>query len=309
MNVQIEQGTTVTFTVTPALRRWADAFLTARKAEGKSPGTLTFYTNKITAFVEWADTRNVTTPEDITADTVRAFLLHLEEQGHNPGGRHAFFRALRTFLYFWRDEEEPIAWRNPFAKVKAPRVEKDAPLDPANTADIERMVKACAGSLGARDKAIFLTLLDTGLRASELCRLDLADVNPYTGQITVRHGKGNKSRAVFLGQRGRRVLRAYLKTRRAGDGPLFRNEAGERLKYSGLRQVVRRAAARAHVPPPPLHSFRRAFCLAMLRNGTDLLTLQRLMGHADLSLLHRYAKQTTDDLRAAHAAASPGDRL
>jgi site-specific recombinase XerD len=66
---------------------------------------------------------------------------------------------------------------------------------------------------------------------------------------------------------------------------------------------VKERALKANVERPPLHAFRRAFALNMLRNGCDLLTLQRLMGHADLSLLQRYAEQTTDDLRQVHAGA------
>ena len=62
------------------------------------------------------------------------------------------------------------------------------------------------------------------------------------------------------------------------------------------------------VRPPPLHAFRRAFALNCLRAGLDLLTLQRLLGYSDLSVLRRYVKQTTGDLQAVHAAASPVDR-
>ena len=76
-----------------------------------------------------------------------------------------------------------------------------------------------------------------------------------------------------------------------------------------LRQVVRRLALRAGVPEPALHSFRRGYALAMLRAGCDVVTLSRLLGHSDLSLLRRYTKQTGEDLRAAAERHSPGDRL
>ena len=86
----------------------------------------------------------------------------------------------------------------------------------------------------------------------------------------------------------------------------FAEAAG--LAYLGLRSLVLRRARGAGLEPPALHSFRRGFALEMLRAGADLLSLQRLMGHADLSLLKRYAKQNADDLRAVHALASPVDR-
>lgn len=65
----------------------------------------------------------------------------------------------------------------------------------------------------------------------------------------------------------------------------------------------------ADIEEPPLHSFRGAFTINMLRNGADLLSIQRLLGHVSLDLLRRYAKQTVEDLRAAHGQASPVDRL
>lgn len=308
MDTKLDQGTTVTFTVTPQLRRWAETFISACKAEGKAPSTLKFYSHKITDFLKWAELRNIFTMEDVTADVVRQFMLWLEESGHNAGGRHAYYRTIRTFMYFWRDEDEPAAWRNPFTKAKPPKLEKDAPLEPVSLADVEKLLNACAGQFRERDKAILLTLLDTGLRATELTALDLQDVDAFTGAVLVRHGKGNKSRSVFLGQKSRRAVRAWLKIRGYAPGVLFTNDEGERLKYPGLRQIVRRLATRAHIKEPGLHSFRRAFALNCLRAGMDLLSLQRLMGHSDLSLLHRYAKQNTEDLRAAHAQASPVDR-
>ncbi len=304
----LDQVLTVNFIEPPDLRSWADAFLNAKKAESASANTLATYGKCLAPFLEWCALRSVNTITDVTAEQLRAYLLHLEETGHNAGGRHIYYRTIKTFCLWWARETDTANWHNPFKKVRPPKLEKDVPLDPADIGHIERMVKAAAGRLQDRDRAILITLLDTGLRANELCALDLADLDSYNGKIIVRHGKGNKSRVVFLGQRGRRVMRVYLKVRGGGDGPLFVGDEGQRLKYSGLRQVVRRAAASAGVPAPSLHSFRRAFALAMLRNGADLLTLQRLMGHADLSLLHRYAKQNTDDLKAAHDAASPADR-
>lgn len=84
---------------------------------------------------------------------------------------------------------------------------------------------------------------------------------------------------------------------------------GNRLTYSGLRQIIRRLSGHANTPEPTLHDFRRAFALACLRNGMDIYSLQNLMGHADLQVLRRYLKQTREDLQAAHAKGSPVEHL
>jgi integrase/recombinase XerD len=75
---------------------------------------------------------------------------------------------------------------------------------------------------------------------------------------------------------------------------------GARLSKSGLRQIVRRCAQRAGLPEPGMHSFRRAFAINSLRNGMDVVTLQRLMGHADLSVIDRYLALLDEDLQRAH---------
>jgi integrase/recombinase XerD len=150
-----------------------------------------------------------------------------------------------------------------------------------------------------------LSLLDTGCRASEFVALDIGDVNMNTGAAIIRHGKGGKFRTAFMGASTRREVLRYLRHRTDDAGPLWVTMAGERLTYGGLRQVVSRRANAAGVPVPSLHSFRRAFALACLRGGMDVYSLQKLMGHADLSVLRRYLAQNEADLQAAHARASP----
>jgi len=88
---------------------------------------------------------------------------------------------------------------------------------------------------------------------------------------------------------------------------LWVTDEGERLAYSGLRQIVRRRAAKASISEPSLHSFRRAFAINMLLGGVDIYSLQTLMGHADLQVLRRYLKQTTEDIAQAHGLGSPVD--
>jgi integrase/recombinase XerD len=79
------------------------------------------------------------------------------------------------------------------------------------------------------------------------------------------------------------------------------------LSYAGLTEVLTRRADAAQVEEPSLHDFRRAFALAMLRNGTDIFTLAKLMGHEGISVLQRYLKQTNLDTEVAHRRAGPVD--
>jgi site-specific recombinase XerD len=110
----------------------------------------------------------------------------------------------------------------------------------------------------------------------------------FTGEIIIHHGKGGKSRSVFIGKASRKSLRVYLKHRIDDHPALWITEEGERLEYGGLQGVLERRAMQAEIKAPTLHSFRRAFAINMLRAGVDVFSLQKLMGHADLQVLRRY---------------------
>ncbi len=296
-------------TVTPDLARWAEAFTTAKRSEGLSPRTLAIYADTLRTFTEWAMLRNLSIVEAITPDDLRTFMLWLAEGGHNAGGQHQHYRVVKTFLRWYAVEVEPDNWRNPIEKVKPPKL-PETPLQPIELSDVSRLLTVTGnGRLGTRDKAILLCLIDCGLRASELTALDVDDFDFANGGLLVKRGKGGKVRTVYAGHRARKAIRACLKDMGSKQGALFAKESGGHLTYSGLRQIVRRLAKRAGLPEPPLHSFRRGYALTMLRNGCDIVTLSRLMGHSDLSLMRRYTKQTGDDLREAAERHSPADRL
>lgn len=164
---------------------------------------------------------------------------------------------------------------------------------------------------GDRDKAILLSLLDTGCRRAEFFAPNVGDGNLSNGAVLVRHGKGNKPRTVFLGAKSRRVLVAYLRHRSESINaePLWVTAHCTRLSSSALREVLRRRATRAGVSAPSPHSFRRAFSLLSLRSGMDIYSLQRLMDHSDLSMLRRYLAQTEEDIRREHEKRGPVDNM
>lgn len=292
---------------TPQLQEWVTSFLIDREAGNKSQRTIAFYAQKLNKFITYCNAANIGDVTQITPDTLRRFLLWLEAQGHNPGGIHAHYRSVKVFVRWWELETEPEGYRDPFRKVKGPKVSND-PLPPVPLEDVKAMVKACPKTWhGLRDRAAILALLDTGARAVEFLSLNVEDVNLRTGAARINQGKGNKSRTVFIGKTSRRAVRRYLRTRYAG--PLWITQEGHRLSYGGLRSMLRNKAKAAKIEHPTPHGFRRAFAINMLRAGVDLETLRRLMGHADLQTLRRYLALVDDDLQRAHAHASPADQL
>jgi site-specific recombinase XerD len=211
-------------------------------------------------------------------------------------------------LRWYETEAEPEAWSNPIAKVKPPKL-PNAPIQPITIQEVKKMINKCPPDLqGVRDKAILLTLVDTGIRASELLQLNIDDFNQVQGSLLIRHGKGDKTRKVYMGKQTRKLIRVYLSQRTDSADALFVSMDNKaRLTYAGLRWIVINRSKQARVKARGIHTFRRLYALTMLRNGVDVITLSRLMGHSDLQVLKRYLAQTDDDLREAHAHASPVD--
>ena len=292
-----------------SLHEELSGFLIDKEAQGLSVRTTQLYQAELGCFCKYLEGQGIDSLLDITATAIRLWLLWLAET-RNPGGVHVNYRVLKTFLR-WCWMEYDIGSPNPITKVRPPKVVQQ-PLEPLPLPDLQAMLKTCERRTftGDRDRALLLCLLDTGCRASESVALNVGDVNLHSGAVLVRAGKGGKTRTTFVGARSRRELSRYLRqSKDQANDPLWLTVQGTRLTYWGLRQIIRRRAERAGVPVPSLHSFRRAFALYALRNGADIYSLQRLMGHSDLTVLRRYLKQTEADLQEAHRRAGPVDNL
>jgi len=269
-----------------------DDFLLSRKAALRTQSTLEFYHHTLGRFVKWVP---VDDPKDLSARHVRQFLSTLAESRLTDSTLHAHARSIRAFCRFLLAEEyigRPIQFEMPhMAKRIMPRLSLE---------QVQRLIQA---SRNAKERAVVLTLLDSGLRRSEVCNLRWADVNLETGIILVRSGKGRKDRLAVVGVKTRRAL---LKWRRQ-----TRHEAQDTvffLKPSGLRGLLRRLGDRAGFRASP-HMFRRSFASLSHAGGMDLISLQALMGHASLEQTRAYVNAATATLLAAHERAGPVDRL
>lgn len=208
---------------------------------------------------------------------------------------------------------------------------KIAPIEVFKQDEIEKMLKACAYSREAqpynrkkfamkrptanRDQAIILVLLDTGLRAMELCKLTIKDIDIKTGKVEVSHGvvggaKGGKGRTVYMGKSTRRAVWRYLNEREDGDNPeapVFIGIYDRPLNPNALRQLIVSIAIRAGVKGAHPHKFRHTMAITYLRSGGDVFTLQSLLGHGSLDMVRHYANIAQVDVEQAHRKASPVD--
>ncbi len=166
-----------------------------------------------------------------------------------------------------------------------------------------------------RDQALILVLVDTGLRALELCSLKVGDVDTKRGKVEVKHGieggaKGGKGRMVFLGKVARRAIWRYLSEREDSedpDAPLFTVFGDRKFNPDTLPLLIKRIADRAGVKNAYPHKFRHTFAITYLRSGGDIFTLQELLGHGSLDMVRHYAQVAQVDVEQAHRKASPAD--
>lgn len=289
---------------------WHGFFLSLQ-AGGCSKDTLTDYRKYYAHFRRWHG------QPDVPLDTSKliGFFAWLRQQPNGRGGKlgpksaYNAWVALRSF-YRWYSEEFNIP--NPLARVPAPKLSQPA-VEPFTRDEVAALLRACErGADGRtrpqalRDRTIMVELLDTGLRASELCALVRSDVDLASGKILVRAGKGGMGRLVYASAPARKLLWRYLATTPAqADAPLFQTRDGGRLTRQHLVRLLAHAGQRAGIPRCHPHRFRHTFATEFLRNGGNLLTLQRLLGHSSLDMVRRYAKIVEADLARAHDAGSP----
>ena len=290
------------FTLTDA----ADIFYTDCRARRLTASTLHFYRVTLGISFRYLEAQQVTLLGDVTAHHIRKFLTLRQDAGLSTYTQHKYARALRTFFRFC--VREGLLAQSPMSTVTMPRVEKLLPT--SFTEDqVTSILAECATE---RDKTICYVLLDTGLRASELLALNIGDIDVKEARIFVRHGKGQKQRAVFFGVKTRRQLVRYMNELDAPNerAPLFvSSTTGQRLTLSGLFHLMTRLRTRTGIKHLQAHTFRRTFALSALRNGMSIYHLQRLMGHEDIDVLRRYLGLVENDLASAHQAAGPVDRM
>lgn len=289
------------------IRPWMDAFLRAKQVENLSQRTIEFYTWRLKQVNKFLSSIGIYFIDQISEDVIRQYFIYLKETGHNPGGIAASFRTIKCFLRWYENEVEPEDWKNPIRKIKAPKVDI-APIEGVKLVDLKALLDASKGKdfTDLRDYALFLFLLDTGARAGELLAINTEDVDLIDGSVLIRRGKSRKPRTVFLSENPRKALRRYLKVRQSQTTALWiTSNNGNRLTYDGLNMILRRKCEKANIEKVSCHDFRRTFALESLRNGADIYSLQKLMGHADLQVLRRYLAQNNDDLSNAHRKSSP----
>ena len=164
---------------------------------------------------------------------------------------------------------------------------------------------------GLRDVALLTLLYGCGLRISEALALNVTDI-PKTNDVLVVTGKGNKQRMIPLLNIVKKTLEAYLKERplKGCEAPLFIGSRGERLNPGVVQRQIRKIRLYLGLPESVTpHALRHSFATHLLTAGSDLRSVQELLGHTSLSATQRYTEIDTVHLKAVYNQAHPRAHL
>lgn len=273
-----------------------------------SPNTVAAYRVDLQGLAEFLE-RGGSDLATATHAQLRRWLAHLATRGFARSSiarRAASARSLYRFLVRRGTVEQ-----NPASLLSAPKVPGRLP-GVLKSGEAASLVTAPAGDAwSVRDRAILELLYASGIRVSELCGLDLGDIDLDRGRVRVM-GKGGNEREVPIGDPAADAVRRFLERRgetiREGAGPkaLFLNRRGRRLTSRDTRAVVEkyRGAVLAGRRVSP-HTLRHSFATHLMEGGADIRSVQELLGHASLGTTQRYTHVSRGRLFGAYRRSHP----
>jgi site-specific recombinase XerD len=281
--------------MTPLRRRMTEDLI----LHNRSPKTIRLYINRVADFARYFHTA----PDQLGTEHVRAYLLHLVQERQVSWNVYRQARLALQFFYkvtLGRDEV--------VAKVACPKAPTKLPVV-LSTDEMARFLDALENP---KHRALLMTAYAAGLRLSEVAHLRVEDIDSARMVIHVRQGKGHKDRDVVLSPRLLAVLREYWARYRPRPYLFPGRQPDRPVALRTVQMVCRRALEASglskHVH---MHTLRHSFATHLLESGTDLRTIQVLLGHRHFSTTARYLHVTTAALKSTRSpfdglGASPG---
>jgi integrase/recombinase XerD len=217
-------------------------------------------------------------PDQLTQEEIRAYLLDLQKRGLSPSSRNVAISGMKFFYHRmlgWNDKQLFIPPRKRTWQLPEVLSQKE----------VERLLLAATKP---RDRCLLMTAYATGLRVSELVRLKVSAIDSQRMMVRVEQGKGRKDRYTILSQRLLSELRSYWKEHRSPTY-LFPNRKGAPISIDYAQRIYNLAKLKAGIQKGHgIHTLRHCFATHLLEAGVDLRTIQTLLGHNSMISTERY---------------------
>lgn len=273
-------------------RNAVEAFISAKRIEGCSEKTLSYYQKTIEAMIASIGKK----PQQIVTDDIRQYLTMYQTQRKSSKVTIDNIRRILATFYSWLEDEDYIV-KSPVRrihKVKTAKVIKDTYTDEA----LELMRDNCES---LRDVAIIDLLASSGMRVGELVSLNRDDIN-FNERECVVFGKGNKERLVYFDARTKIHLQNYLNNRTDDDPALFVTLRApyKRLQIGGVEMRLRQLGKKLSIPKVHPHKFRRTMATSAIDKGMPIEQVQQLLGHQKIDTTMHYAMVKQQNVKLAH---------
>jgi integrase/recombinase XerD len=277
---------------------------------GHSVNTVDAYLRDLRRLGEFAVSKGVRRPAQITRAHLRDFVYLLKDLGLSPATIRREVSAIRTYFGFLIGEGRVA--EDPSDRLESPQRWRRLP-ETLSVPEVEALLAAplVDEPLAWRDRAFLELAYGAGLRVSELCGLGLTDLFLSEGLVRA-FGKGGKERVVPIGRGVIGAVSTYVHRLRPSldrgksAGRLLLNVRGEPLSRVGAWGIVKRCARRAGITKRVTpHTLRHSFATHLLEGGADLRAVQEMLGHADLSTTQIYTHVDREYLRSVHKQYHP----
>lgn len=279
---------------------------------GYSKNTVKAYFTDVIDLSNYLAVQHVTEVQDITLELLREWLWAVSQRDSAKSTLARKSAALRSFTAWLASEK--LVTADPGQRLKSPKAERHLPKVVAKESLAEvfnhlRVLAETGDANAIRDRLVFEMLYATGTRVSEICSLDLLNVDLGRNIIRVM-GKGSKERVVPFGLPARDALDAWLNVRATlnpatGEQALLINAKGKRLGVRAVYQLVASLLVNTSTGVAGPHTLRHTAATHLLDGGADLRAVQELLGHASLSTTQIYTHVSVERLRDGYKNAHP----
>jgi len=301
-----------------AIGKYICEYLNSLRVRNYSPQTIESQRKQLRYFHQFCEKQHIHLLDDVSRDVVGIYQARLHEYRKKDGAPLAvstqkqWLGAVKVFFIWLIRKGHLLA--NPASDLEMPRKEHRLPRVILSHPEVEMVlaVPDTSKRFGLRDRAILEVFYSTGIRRSEICNLNLTDVDFGRELVCIRLGKGKKDRFVPIGKRALMWVERYVAKARPLLGAtqdkdsLFVGRQGKRMNPARLASHVHRLVLRSGIGKKgSCHLFRHAFATALLENGCDLSHIQAMLGHAKLETTAIYIHLNMRDLKAAHRKFHP----